>query len=844
MHKIIYIIFLIVFIVFLKQDIIIKPSYESVNKNEFPKEYPNDWFSYQRCYPYEEINVQQYLASINRKPVFNNIKNQNDIEWDFCGPLNIGGRITDIEIVPDDPSIVFVGGASGGILKTTDNGNNWVNTFSHISSISIGDLAIDPNNQNIIYAGTGESNATSYSYLGSGIYKSVDTGETWSYSGLGNSAFIGRIVVDYSNSDRIFVAACGNLFTTNNERGIYRSINGGETWDQVLFLTDSTSAIDIVQHPEDPEILYAAMWERRRGINYRNSFGETSGIWKSADGGNNWSELLFGLPNNAGVGRIGIDISRSNPDVLYAMYDIDGEGIYVYKTTNGGSSWQNTSDYVLRDICRTYGWFFGQIRVDPFDEDIVYAMGLWIYRTTNGGNTWYNISETIHVDHHALVFDTLNNKVINGNDGGLYVSENDCNTWFKINNLPLTQFYDITVDKNNPERIMGGTQDNGVILTSSGMDNNWEKILGGDGMVCVFDYSDMNTFYCANQFGVIHRTKNNGYSFENISDDFSNDRTNWVTPYIIHPLYPNIFYAGTYRIWKTTDQGDNWYTISNDLTNGNNNNHHTITCIDISKLNPEILVVGTADGKVHTSDNDGISWADRSNGLPNRWITSAKTGPFNENVLFVTVSGYKWDEFDSHVFISNDFGLNWEAIGNDLPDVPVNDIIIDPNKPGNLFIGTDAGVFKSPDSGQEWLNISNNLPNAPFLSLDFHNSTRTLFASTYGVSAYKLPVDLLSGIKEKLSSHELNINIYPNPFNNLIENTYIELELQKTQNVYIEIYKITGERIFNFYQPCETGKNLITWNGENKLNKKASAGLYICKVYAIEGIADKKILIL
>jgi len=326
-----------------------------------PHQYPADWMAKQRMYPNTKINTPAHLAEMTAAA---KLQKASDVrlEWEQAGPENIGGRITDIEVNPDNPDEFYVAAATGGILKTQDGGLTWTNIFADKPIITIGDIAIDPNNSEIIYAGTGEANSSSFSFVGDGMHKSIDGGQTWQHIGLENSAYIGRVLVDYNNSDRLFAAANGNLFSTTDQRGVYRSTDGGQSWERVLFLTDSTAAIDIVQHPENPDILIAAMWERVRGLNYRRSFGASSGLWKTTDGGDTWYELTNGLPTGSEVGRIGVDIARSNPEVVYAFYDNQYE-VKVYRSDDTGENWSSTNDGAIQDMNSNFGWYFGQARV-------------------------------------------------------------------------------------------------------------------------------------------------------------------------------------------------------------------------------------------------------------------------------------------------------------------------------------------------------------------------------------------------------------------------------------------------------------------------------------------------
>ena len=710
-----------------------------------PHAIPNDWMAYQRAYPHNKIKLESYLSSMKQaSEMHKKAVNTDRNEWEFAGPTNIGGRITDLAIHPDDLDTWYIGAASGGILKTTNAGQSWENIFTDVPVISIGDLCIDLNNDQVIYAGTGEANASSYSFFGAGIYKSTNAGETWEFSGLENSAYIGRIIVDHNNSERIFAAACGDLFTSDPNRGVYRSLDGGENWEKILFVNDSTSAVDLVQHPTNPDIIYATMWERMRGLTYRRSFGDGSGVWKTTDGGDTWTELTNNLPTGDNVGRIGIDLCRSNPDVLYTFYDMPDQDVRVYKSTNGGNSWQQTNDGSLDGMCSSFGWYFGQVRVDPNNENIVYVMGVWMCKTTNGGSSWSETGSSMHVDHHAMYIDDNTGLIVEGNDGGLYKSTNG-SSWNKINNIPLTQFYYITFDFTHPERIYGGTQDNNTIRTMTGNIDDWEAILGGDGMYCLVDYENNNNVFAEMQWGYLCKSTNGGGWFNNIVGQMSGDRKNWSAPLIMHPLNPEILYFGTYRVWMTVDGGSYWLPVSLDLTQGGSNSYNTLTTLAISPINPEIILAGSSDARVHLSTSGGaLDWFDISEGLPDRWITRVACDPHDENTIYTTVSGFRWDEPQAHVFKSTNLGEDWVDISSNLPDLPVNIIKIDPEHSGRYFVGTDAGIFFTSNGGESWESLNQGLPNVSITCMEIDNNTRTLLIGTYGISCYKINLDQLS----------------------------------------------------------------------------------------------------
>lgn len=804
---------------------------------EGPDWLPNDWMDRQRSYPQGRIKTESYLEAMRYAHELHASASRSTVGWEFAGPLNIGGRITDIEMPEGSNSTIFVGSAAGGIFKTINNGDSWVNVFQDAATLTIGDIALDPNNPDVIWAGTGEANASSQSVRGDGIYKSTDGGTNWQNSGLEESAYFGRIIVDHANSNRVFAAVCGNLFTPDANRGIYRTTNGGTSWQRVLFVNDSTSAIDIVQHPDNPNILYASMWERMRGLNYRRSFGPGSGIWKSTDGGDSWTELTVGLPLGYDIGRIGLAISPSSPDILYAFYDNLNE-VAVYKTQNSGQSWTRTNDAPLQGINSNFGWYFGQIRVSPDNPDMVYVLGVDLQFTTDGGNSWtqlagYFNNDMIHVDHHAMYINPSTGRVLEGNDGGLYFSDDYGYFWNKINNLPLTQFYDIEVDNLNPAKIYGGTQDNNSIRTLTGNLNDWEPILGGDGFYSLVDYTNSNIVYAEYQYGCLNKSTNGGSYMYPIHYDWSTDRVNWSAPVIMHPMNPETLYFGTYRVWKSIDGGNSWTPVSNDLTKGDDgSSFHTITTLAISSIDADIVLAGTDDGRVHISTTGGSLWTDISTGLPDRWITRVATDPFDVNTIYATCSGFRWDEPLPHVYRSTDLGQSWEPISSNLPEIPVNAFIADPSRQGRLFVGTDAGVFWSNDAGVQWQSLNSGLGNITVTSMKIHGGENFLLIGTYGLGAYKLDLAQLSiGVKEIMAPQgSLSVaSAYPQPFNpdgGTLLNFCIASG--KAASVSINITDLSGKQVFSDYNNrLEKGLNLYTWNGQSNHGSRFKPGIYL-----------------
>ncbi|MCF7858354.1 MAG: T9SS type A sorting domain-containing protein [Candidatus Cloacimonetes bacterium] len=822
-----------------------------------PKALPNEWLGYQRAYPYYKIKQEAYLEALQQARSLQ-LRSSYDREysWVLAGPVNVGGRITDVAINSSNPSIWYIGAASGGIYKTINEGENWENVFKDAPVISIGDLAIDPNDENVLYAGTGEANSSSQSFVGNGIYKSVNAGQNWENIGLENSAYIARIIVDYANSNRVFAAATGTLFGPNEERGIYRSDDGGLTWDRKLFVTDSTAAIDLVQHPTEPEILYASMWERMRGREYRRSGGFSSGIYKSVDGGDSWEELTNGLPMHDGVGRIGLAIAKTDPDILYAFYDQESVGGYsylgIFKTSDGGENWTQTNDTNLYDINSSFGWYFGQIRVDPANEDRVFALGVALCRTENGGDSWqiiadYGNSNEIHVDHHAMIIDEQTGRIVEGNDGGLYTSDDYGESWDKLDNIPLTQFYAIEKDYLNPSRLYGGTQDNSTIRTMTGALDDWEIILGGDGFYTKVDHTNSNIIFAEYQWGNLHRSTNGGLWFDYIAGDMSEDRKNWSSPLAMHPIDPSILYFGTYRVWKTNNSGNNWLAMSGDMSDGDAGTaYHTLTTIAINPNFPSIVITGTDDGNVHVSDNDGETWTDVSAGLPDRWVTRVAGDPFDLNTIYVTLSGFRWDEPYPHVFKSNDLGQNWIDISANLPQLPINCLALDPEFPGRIFLGSDAGVFLTEDGGEEWQSLSVGLPNVPIIDMLIHNPTRTLLIGTYGCSAYQMDLeDLNTHSFENVINLQVNLRQnYPNPFNPVTTIAFVPHT--SVSQAEIEIFNIKGQHLKTFIIK-DVQRNVeqkVIWNGKDNNGNDISSGTYIYRLKLDNEVAGVKKMLL
>ncbi|MEZ4816370.1 MAG: T9SS type A sorting domain-containing protein [Flavobacteriaceae bacterium] len=753
------------------------------------EKHPHDFMFMQRAYPTGEIKTEAYKEAIQWK------KQQTRSTggtWEFVGPVNIGGRITDIEIPIDQPQTYYVGAASGGIFKTTDAGASWAPIFDEQEMLSIGDIEISKNNTNVVWVGTGEVNAGggSLAYDGDGIYKSEDGGTTWEVKGLPDIGSISKIALDPNNDNTIFVGGMGPLFRNDTNRGVYRSTDGGSTWEQKLFVSDSTGIIDMAIHPSNGNIIYAASWERIRRPQYRQYGGETSRIYRSTDGGENWAELTNGLPSlPSEKGRISIAISQSNPNVLYARYaDAVGNIQGVYRTADGGNTWMEMNSAPLTNA--TFHWWFRGVVVDPTDENTIYNVDFVVQKSTDGGSTWSDVFVNAHVDQHALTFNTsVPGEVLMGSDGGLFKSSDSGDSWFNYENLPITQFYRMYVDPNNENKIYGGAQDNNTVRTQTASEDDWHAIYGGDGFQPLVDHDDTNIIFAEIQNGFLGKSTDNGITFTNIGTFGA--RRNWNTPICFDPYDSEIIYYGAERLFKSINGANNWTSISPDLTNGHGGTNlvfGTITTIDVSRLDTNKIIVGTDDGNVWITQDGGANWTHVSESLPNRWVTKVLASRLDPNKFYITLSGYRYGAEEGHVYVTNNNGNNWTDISSSLPDIPVNDIVQDMD--GKLFLATDIGVFGSGSGGSLWEPLTNGMPTVVVTDMHIHEPSQYLYAASYGRSMYK--IDISQVVLSSQAFEESSCQVFPNPASDVVT-----IQLPSVVEGEISIYNQLGAQLLS-----------------------------------------------
>ena len=762
------------------------------------KEPPTDWFFKQRAYPYDDINTKTYLKALDDKKeslINRSVSSIFDQEWNFIGPSNIGGRITDIEMWPDDLNTILAGSASGGIFRSKDQGITWDPIFDDAASLAIGDMAISVSNPEMIYVGTGEANSGggSLAYDGVGMYKSGDRGETWEHIGLEGVGSIGRVAIDPQDENNVFVAAMGRLFSGNPERGIFRTQDGGTSWEHVLSLSDTTGGIDLAIHPTNSKIIFAAMWERSRRPNNIVYGGETSGIYRSIDGGDTWDLLENGLPTLAdSKGRMAIAIAPTNPDKVY-VFVADKIGFIegIYSSSDGGDSWTNIPSQGIQDV--SFQWWFGKLFVSPVDENDIYIASFNMHKYTDGDASWSAFFPGVHVDQHALYVHPLDpNFMVNGNDGGIYISYDGGDNYIKSTNLPNMQFYTCEIDPNNTSTVLGGTQDNGTYRNKSDDPNSWDFILGGDGFRAMVEPSNSDNFYIEYQNGNTFRTFNGGLSIESITGTInSSDRKNWNTPIGIDFNSPNRIYYGSERVWRSTDRGSNFIPISEDLTNGpyiGNRTFGTIVTLESSRPNSNIIYAGTDDGNVWNSLDDGTTWnqLDVGMNIP-RWTTAVLPDPVNEKTAYVTFSGFRYGSNDGSVYKTINNGETWLDITGDLPDIPINDIQVDLRNNALLFVATDIGVYFSKNEGSNWEILGEGLPNVPVIDIDIEHDGK-LAAATYGRSMYYYLVPDLTAIDD---FEFVKAKVFPNPTSD-----FIKVEVTSEQkNLKAEIFSLQGKLV-------------------------------------------------
>ncbi len=903
--------------------------------------------------------------------LFTNVSAQEslvqNVAFTSIGPSIMSGRVTDLDVNPENPTEFYVAYASGGLWHTTNNGTTFTPILDNAPTQNIGDIAVDWKN-GTIWVGTGESNSSRSSYAGIGILKSEDHGKTWQDMGLHDSHHIGGMSINPENSEEVVVAVIGHLYTKNEERGIFKTKDGGKTWQKTLFINNGTGIIDITRVPDNLNILYASAWERERKAWNFDGSGENSAIYKSTDGGDSWVKITnenSGFPTGTGVGRIGVaafdektvyavvdnqfhrekeekkateelksedfekmdkstflqlddkklssyiknndfpkkytavslkkmvetneiqpvDLAAYTKNANDDLFDTPVIGAQAYRSDDGGKTWQKTHEKYIDDLYYSYGYYFGKIHVHPKNKEKIYIYGVPILTSEDGGKTFTSIGkDNVHADHHALwINPNVNGHLINGNDGGVNITYDDGKSWIKNNQPEVGQFYSVNVDNSEPYKVYGGLQDNGVWFGPStySASDSWhqtgkypyQSIMGGDGMQVEIDSRNDSIVYTGFQFGYYYRLNTITDTAESIQPkhDIGEDplRFNWQTPIELSVHNQDILYLGSNKLHRSMHRGDDFIAISGDLTKGakkGNVPFGTLSSISESPLQFGLIYTGSDDGLVHVTKDGGANWTDISQNLPHDlWVSRVIASQHKKERVFVTLNGYRNDDFMPYVFVSDDLGKTWKAIQHGLPNSSVNVIKEDPENENLLFLGNDQGVYVSLDRGENWSVLENALPNVAVHDLVIQKQAKDLVIGTHGRSIYKTNI---AALQEYPNFKEKNIEIlavkglkysdrwgtswsaWSEPIEPKLEIPYYNLhagkktiEIKTDKDIMVNSFDVKAEKGFNFenYDLTFSEKGLKAFlkkNKEVKIDKKDNNKSYLPKgkyVIAIEG---------
>lgn len=772
---------------------------------EAPHNLPAEDFFLARNYPDASIDVKAYTRALEeaRESIsFRQGFTGFEEEWIVRGPANIGARINTAAVHPDNEDIIFAGFSRGGLWRTTDGGVNWESVFDDQLFLAIGDIEFDPSNPDIIYVGTGDPNISSHPGIGNGVYKSQDGGDTWEHLGLVPQCIISQVRVHPQDPNIIFAAAMGLPFERNNERGLYRSNDAGQSWSQVLFISDQAGVIDMALHPTNPDIVYAAGWDRIRNNTESLITGSGAKIYKTTNGGDDWEMLNNGLPLQS-IGRIGLAVTPAEPDVVYALYVGNDSQFYdVFRSDDAGDTWNSTQPTGELPGLGGFGWYFGKIRVNPLDADDFFVLGVDLWRSNNAGLTYSMASPPwwayeVHADKHDLIYLPSGN-IILATDGGLYKSDALTENWEDIESIPTTQFYRVAYNPHLPDHYYGGAQDNGT-TGGTDVDEIWDRIYGGDGFQAAFRPDLPDVMYAETQRGGIVYSDTGGDFWDSGTEGIDgSDRRDWDMPYFISPHNPDVLYTGTYRVYRSSNGIEPfWEPISEDLTDGIilASRYHVITTLDESPVTEGKLYVGTVDANVWRSDDGGVNWNNVSAGLPERYVTSVKASPTDENVVYVAHSGYKDNDFIPHIHRSSNGGDDWEDISGNLPQLAINSIHILPNHQDSiLFAATDGGVYGTMNAGESWERLGSNMPYIPVYDMVWNEARNELVAGTFARSIMSYPIDSL--LVEPVDTVVVNteevaglerpvLNIFPSPATDMINLEFENIEPGKPYEIAI-----------------------------------------------------------
>jgi len=795
--------------------------------------------------------------------------------WRFIGPQWMSGRIVDIDVPRSEPFTVYVATASGGLWRTDNEGTTWESLFDGQSATSIADIAIAPSNPDIIWVGTGENNSSRSTYSGTGVFKSVDGGKTFTHMGLEDSHHIGRIVIHPSNPDIVYIASIGSLYSYNRERGVYKTVDGGRTWEEVLFVNKQTGFIDLAMDPSNPNTLYAAAWDRLRRGWEMWEYGPGSGIYKSTDGGKNWKKLTNGFPTTGKEGRIGLAVSPANPNVVYASIDnhdvhrkaqpgeLDPYGFptqdiikafEVFRSDDKGETWRKANVDHLPAVYRTFGYYFGQIRVNPQNENDVWALGVPMMKSSDGGRTWNEVpSKGVHSDYQSMWVDPDNpDRLIIGNDGGLNISYDGGENWKDIKNLPVVQFYFVNVDMAKPFNIYGTAQDHGCFMgpvTHDPENDNmfdWKSIPGGEASYLAVDPTKPEVLFHEGYYGDLERSNLLTGESKNIKPQVEEGepalRCTWLTPFIISPHNPFTIYWGSQYVHRSVNRGDSWQVISPDLTDNDEKRRGdvpfgTITTISESPVIPGIIWAGTDDGNVHLTRDGGTTWT-KIKDIEDKWVSRVEASHFWKCTAYISLNGYRDDDFNVYLYRVSLFGKKVEKLGDGIPGGPINVIKEDPVNSNVLYVGTDTGVYVSMDRGATWEALMADMPVTFVHDVVVHPRDNILVAGTHGRGIYVMDVAPLQQYTDEVKEESLHVFDCrpvkrPRGYRGGAQ-AEVPFVLKSAGRVTVEITGEDGKTVARREMSGERGFNKFMWDlridGSGERRPFASIGSYKVRV--------------
>jgi photosystem II stability/assembly factor-like uncharacterized protein len=812
---------IILLVLFVSQKYLDSPSVAKVNtpQPEQAKDpnrlYPQEYFFLDRNYP--DFNVPRGLFQQRLEESIRFDKKQSktrrglDHPWTVQGPGNIGGRVNTIAIDPFNHNIILLGYSQGGIYQTKDGGMNWRPVFDDQASLSISHISFDAQSPGRVYAATGDVNISGYPFLGSGVYRSDDYGVTWSYTGLADHGVLSKIVVDPHDHQVLYAGSMGFPSHKGDEKGLFRSTDGGQSWSKSLTIDDSTGVIDIVVDPIHPGRVFASGWTRLRTNYYGTTQTPGTSLYRSDDYGATWIPLTEGLPGEY-HSRTGLEITYDG--TLFISYigtiqegECSGEEeslAGVYQSPDGGFSWDTVPISLVQcNVVAGFGWYFEVLKVNPANPDDIFLLGVDIFRTLDGGQSWFEAAPVwwtyeVHADKHDLVF--AGQHMYLATDGGAYQQPIDgTEPWSDIENIPSTQFYRTTYNPHAPDQYFGGAQDNGTTGGNEAFINDWPRIFGGDGFQPLYDPAEPLWGYALTQNGYIWFSEDGGNFYDGLNNGISGTRF-WDMPFIMSSHNSKILYAASNSVYKMNmaDSVREWQEISHDLTKGNlilGDRYPAITALAQSGMDSLRLYVGTQDGKLWTSPDGGQEWIDLSENTPDRFVTSIATSIQNPQGVFVTYSGYRDNDHTPYIYHSEDAGESWTSLGGTIPMLGVNNLhVLQGWNDEVLFAGTDGGVYVSLDSGGSWDRLGSNFPYMPVYDLDYNPQMNTIMAATFSRGIMTFPVEELDLVSSVKSEEEVvRMEIYPTLAN---DHVHIKpLFYKQGESVQIAITDLAGNAV-------------------------------------------------